>query len=60
MPPRAKADDSKVAVPEGSATLNIPGKVSRMEFTKSCVDAVLPTEGEKCGAYLAYGILPAF
>ena len=39
--PRTQVGISKVTVPEGSATSNMPERASRMEFIKSCVAAVL-------------------
>lgn len=48
MPLRDQTGESKVTVPEGSATSYIPERVSRMEFTKSCGAIVLSTDGENC------------
>lgn len=46
--PGTQADESNVTVLHGSATSNIPERASRKEFTKSCVAAVLFTEGANC------------
>ena len=50
--PRTQVGISKVTVPEGSATSNMPERASRMEFTKSCVAAVLSTEGANCSDWM--------
>ena len=51
MPPRDPSG-SKAAVPEGSATSNVPEMASCMQFTKSRVSAIVSTEGENCSDWM--------
>ena len=52
MTPGTRAGESKVTVPEGSATSYIPKNASSMEFTKICVAGVLSMEGVICSDFM--------
>ena len=65
--PGTQMGDIMVTEPDGSATLKMPDRASRIECTRSCVAAVLPVEEKIVGAelsergeYQAYGTLLAF
>ena len=46
--PRTQVGDLMVTGPDGSATLKIPDRTSCIEYTRSCVAAVLAVRGENC------------
>ena len=46
--PETHVGDLIVTVSDGSATSKIPDKALRIDWTTSCVAAVLPVGGESC------------